>query len=404
MKYYIIAGEKSGDLHASNLMKEIIKNDPAADFRFWGGEEMQKVGGIMVKNYNETAFMGFWEVIKHLRTILGFISECKKDILTYKPDVVILVDYAGFNMRIAKFCKKNHILNFYYISPKVWAWNTSRAKILKKVVDKMYVIFPFEVDFFAKFDYKVFFVGNPLLDAISNYKKNENFLADNQLDNQQDNSKKIIAILPGSRKQEIANMLTTMLLVAKKNPQYLFVVAGISNLPNEYYSSVTTNVTTSVATDKSAQNNIKIVFDQTYDLLSHAHSAMVTSGTATLETAVFGVPQVVCYKMSGFTFAIIKRLIKIPYISLVNLILEKKAVEELIQDNFNEKMLSQELQKISENGEIIGEKRVQMLLDCQLLKEKLGTSGASEKTAKLMHEHLLENIKMLSIRMKLPKK
>ena len=400
MKYYIIAGEKSGDLHASNLMKEIIKNDAAADFRFWGGEEMQKVGGFMVKNYNETAFMGFWEVIKHLRTILGFITECKKDILAYVPDVVILVDYAGFNMRIAKFCKQKHFLNFYYISPKVWAWNTSRAKTLKKVVDKMYVIFPFEVSFFAKFDYKVFFVGNPLLDAIANYKKNDNFLVDNQLDkyldSHLDNNKKIIAILPGSRKQEIANMLTTMLLVAQKNPQYLFVVAGISNLPKEYYSSINAGVDT--------QNNIKIVYDQTYDLLSHAHSAMVTSGTATLETAVFGVPQVVCYKMSSFTFAIIKRLIKIPYISLVNLVLEKKAVEELIQDNFNEKTLSEELLKISENGNIMGEKRPQMLLDCQLLKEKLGTSGASEKTAKLMNEHLLENIKKLSTMMKLPKR
>ncbi len=395
MKYYIIAGEKSGDLHASNLMKEILKNDTNADFRFWGGEEMQKVGGFMVKNYNETAFMGFWEVIKHLRTILGFITECKKDILTYAPDVVILVDYAGFNMRIAKFCKQKHFLNFYYISPKVWAWNTSRAKTLKKAVDKMYVIFPFEVSFFEKFDYEVFFVGNPLLDAIANYKKNDNFLVDNQL-NKDLNNKKIIAILPGSRKQEIANMLTTMLLVAQKNPQYLFVVAGISNLPNEYYSSINAGV--------NAQNNIKIVYDQTYDLLSHAHSAMVTSGTATLETAVFGVPQVVCYKMSSFTFAIIKRLIKIPYISLVNLVLEKKAVEELIQDNFNEKSLSEELLKISENGNIMGEKRVQMLLDCQLLKEKLGTSGASEKTAKLMHEHLLENIKKLSTRMKLPKR
>ena len=400
MKYYIIAGEKSGDLHASNLMKEIIKNDAAADFRFWGGEEMQKVSGKMVKNYNETAFMGFWEVIKHLRTILGFITECKKDILAYVPDVVILVDYAGFNMRIAKFCKQKHFLNFYYISPKVWAWNTSRAKTLKKVVDKMYVIFPFEVSFFAKFDYKVFFVGNPLLDAIANYKKNDNFLVDNQLDkyldSHLDNNKKIIAILPGSRKQEIANMLTTMLLVAQKNPQYLFVVAGISNLPKEYYSSINAGVDT--------QNNIKIVYDQTYDLLSHAHSAMVTSGTATLETAVFGVPQVVCYKMSSFTFAIIKRLIKIPYISLVNLVLEKKAVEELIQDNFNEKTLSEELLKISENGNIMGEKRPQMLLDCQLLKEKLGTSGASEKTAKLMNEHLLENIKKLSTMMKLPKR
>ncbi len=385
MKYYIIAGEKSGDLHASNLMKEIIKNDAAADFRYWGGEEMQKVGGFMVKNYNQTAFMGFLEVIKNLRTILGFITECKKDILAYVPDVVILVDYAGFNMRIAKFCKQKHFLNFYYISPKVWAWNTSRAKTLKKVVDKMYVIFPFEVSFFEKFDYKVFFVGNPLLDAIANYKKNDNFLVDNQLNNERDNNKKIIAILPGSRKQEIANMLTTMLLVAQKNPQYLFVVAGISNLPNEYYNSINASV--------NAQNNIKIVYDQTYDLLSHAHSAMVTSGTATLETAVFGVPQVVCYKMSSFTFAIIKRLIKIPYISLVNLVLEKKAVEELIQDKFNEKSLSEELLKISENGNIVGEKRLQMLLDCQILKEKLGTSGASEKTAKLMHQHLLENIK-----------
>ncbi|MFT5618764.1 MAG: lipid-A-disaccharide synthase [Arenicella sp.] len=363
MKYYLIAGEKSGDLHASNLMKELKLRDENAEFRVWGGDEMQKVGGEIVRHFKETAFMGFAEVIANLPKIYGFIKECKKDILNYKPDVVILVDYAGFNLRIAKFAKNKGFRTFYYISPKVWAWNQKRALKIKKVVDRMFVIMHFEQEFYRKFDYEVDYVGNPLFDAISQFEPNQNFLADNQL-----SDKPIIAVLPGSRKQEIKNMLSVMLEVRNQFADYQFVVAGVDSIPSELYDSV-------------KEANLPIVFNQTYDLLAHAKSALVTSGTATLETALFNVPQVVCYKTSPISYSIAKRLIKVPYISLVNLIAQKEAVKELIQKDFSVEKVSDELQKTLENPNPIKKDYAEM-------RAKIETEGTSKRTAELMWGYL----------------
>jgi len=366
MKYYLVVGERSGDLHASNLMKALKNLDTKAEFRFFGGEQMQAVGGTMVKHYQEMAVMGFWEVIKNLKKIASLLKFCKQDILSFKPDVVILVDFAGFNMRIAKFCKQNHIKNFYYISPKVWAWNTQRALKIKQNVDRMFVIFPFEKDFYKQFGYEVDFVGNPLLDAIKTFEKNPNFFRENQLSENQP----IVAILPGSRRAEVENILPLMLSVKKHFPDFQWIVAGVENLPKSLYQ---------ICDDLG----VKVLYNQTYDLLSYAHAAIVTSGTATLETALFGVPQVVCYKTSNFSYQIAKRLIKVPFISLVNLVMDKKVVAELIQKDLHEESLKRELQKI-----ISGNDREQMLEDYKLLQKKMGTAGASETTARKMWEYL----------------
>lgn len=366
MKYYLIAGERSGDLHASNLMKALKSIDQEAEFRFFGGEQMQAVGGKLVKHYQELAVMGFWEVIKNLPKIISLIKFCKKDILAYRPDVVILIDFAGFNMRIAKFCKKNHIKNFYYISPKIWAWNTKRAWNIKKYVDRMFVIFPFEKDFYKQFDYEVDFVGNPLLDAIRGFQKNPDFFKQNQLSNE----RAIIALLPGSRHAEVENILSLMLQVKGYFPDFQWVVAGVENLPKSLYSPC-------------EQAGARVLYNQTYDLLAFAHCAVVTSGTATLETALFGVPQVVCYKTSNFSYQIAKRLIKVPFISLVNLIMGKKVVTELIQNELNEQNLKNELSEIIE-----GKKREQILKDYEALQKKMGEAGASERAAKKMFAYL----------------
>jgi lipid-A-disaccharide synthase len=366
MKYYLVVGERSGDLHASNLMKALKNLDTKAEFRFFGGEQMQVVGGTMVKHYQEMAVMGFWEVIKNLKKIASLLKFCKQDILSFKPDVVILVDFAGFNMRIAKFCKQNRIKNFYYISPKVWAWNTQRALKIKQNVDRMFVIFPFEKDFYKQFGYEVDFVGNPLLDAIKVFQKNPNFFRENHLTENQP----IIALLPGSRRAEVENVLPLMLSVKKHFPDFQWIVAGVENLPKSLYQ---------ICDDLG----VKVLYNQTYDLLSYAHTAIVTSGTATLETALFGVPQVVCYKTSNFSYQIAKRLIKVPFISLVNLVMDKKVVAELIQKDLHEESLKRELQKI-----ISGNDREQMLEDYKLLQKKMGTAGASETAAQKMWEYL----------------
>lgn len=369
MKYYIIAGEKSGDLHASNLMKAIKEEDKEAKFRFWGGDEMQQVGGEIVRHYKDLAFMGVWEVIKNLRKIAGFLKECKRDILEYQPDLIILVDYSGFNMKIAKFAKKHKILNFYYISPKVWAWNTKRAYKIKKYVDKLFVILPFEVEFFKKYDYEVEYVGNPLVDAIESFEPEENFSKEYDLD-----KKPIIALLPGSRKQEVENMLEIMLSVREQFFTYQFVIAGVSNLDKSFYEPY----------EKLA--NVSVVYEKTYQILHLAEVALVTSGTATLETGLFKVPQVVCYKTSAFTYAIAKRVVKIPYISLVNLVAEKEIVKELIQKELTKENLIQELKKIILGGE---ERKVQEE-EYKLLKRKIGKAGASQKAGKLMLKYYKE--------------
>ncbi len=368
MRYFIIAGERSGDLHGSNLVKAIKSADSQAVVLAWGGDLMQEAGADVVKNYRELAFMGFVEVLQNLFKIFGFFKECKQSISEFQPDAVILIDYAGFNMRIAKWAKKEGYKVFYYISPKVWAWNQSRAWTLKKTIDKLFVIFPFEVEFFKKYNYEVEFVGNPLFDAIATFNPNNDFLKDNNLV-----EKKIIALLPGSRKQEVELMLELMIATGIQFPDYQFVIAGVSNLKSEIYS-------------KYLSKNISIVFDQTYDLLTHSEAAIVTSGTATLETALFNVPQVVCYKANWISFQIAKFLIKVPYISLVNLVAQKEVVKELIQDNLTVENISNELVIILGNS---GERQIQ-LLEYKSIRNSLGDVGASDKTGKRIVE-LLKN-------------
>lgn len=364
LKYYIIAGEASGDLHASNLMKELKKKDPKAEFRFWGGDLMQAQGGTLVKHYRELAFMGFAEVLMNLRTILGNISVAKKDIEAYKPDAVILVDYPGFNLRIAEFVKNLGIKVYYYISPQIWAWKTGRVHKIKKVVDKMFVILPFEEEFYQRYDYKVDFVGNPLLDSLNNLPEIDEakFRKDNNL-----NERPIIAILPGSRTQEIKVKLPLMLSVEKDFPDYQFVVAGAPSQPIENYKKI-------------AGNELKIIENKTYDLLRVSHSALVTSGTATLETALLKVPEVVCYKGNAISYEIGKRIIKnIRFISLVNLIMDKEVVKELIQYELTYENIKHELNLILNTP-----KRDQILKDYNELYDKLGGIGASERTANMI--------------------
>ncbi len=364
MNYYIIAGEASGDLHASNLMKELKNLDAAAQFRCWGGDLMKAQGANLVKHYRDLAFMGFTEVLINIKTILKNISFCKTDILQHKPDVLILVDYPGFNLRIAEFAKGHNIKVFYYISPQIWAWKQSRVHKIKKVVDKMFVILPFEKDFYKQFNYNVDFVGHPLLDAVRVFSEQKNLL-------ENISEKPIIALLPGSRKQEITTMLPLMLSIQKNYPDYQFVIAGAPSQSKEFYQTFISN------------KEVKIVFNQTYQLLQKSIAALVTSGTATLETALFGVPEVVCYKGGAISFAIAKKLVKVKYISLVNLIMDKEIVKELIQNELNEKNLKIELDKILNT-----EFRKSMLDNYSELTTKLGGVGASKKTASLMINYL----------------
>jgi lipid-A-disaccharide synthase len=367
MKYYIIAGERSGDLHGSNLIKGIRKNDPDAQIRAWGGDMMQDAGAKIVKHYRDMAFMGFFEVIKNLPTILGFLSFCKKDIKNFQPDVVILIDYAGFNMRVAKFAKTNGFKTFYYISPKVWAWNQSRALKIKQFVDKMFVIFPFEKAFFQKFDYEVEYVGNPLFDAIDDFTPNPNFRKDTRL-----GQKPIIALLPGSRKQEVETMLGLMMSQVYEFPDYQFVIGAVSNLPKELYARW------------QSIFPVKIVMDDAYNLLSVADAALVTSGTATLETALFNIPQVVCYKGGWAAYQVYKRVIRVPFVSLVNLIAGREVVKELLQNDLTKENLFTELSKITINQTT----RQNQLDGYAEIKNILGEKGASERTGKLMVEAL----------------
>lgn len=368
MKYYIIAGEASGDLHGSNLMKAIKNEDSQAEFRFWGGDLMQAQGGDMVKHYKELAFMGFAEVIMNLRTILGNIRFCKKDILQYRPDCVIFIDYPGFNLRICEFVKKAGIKTFYYISPQVWAWKSGRVKTIKKYVDRMFVILPFEKDFYKKYDYTVDFVGHPLLDVLKDMPDlNESeFRKTHGL-----STKPIIALLPGSRKQEIRKMLSAMLSVEKDFTEYEFVIAGAPSMDKEFYQQF-------------LSSHVKIVSNQTYSLLRISQAALVTSGTATLETALLNVPEVVCYKGSRISYEIAKRLIKhIRYISLVNLIMDRLVVQELIQNDLNYNNLKKELTKITQSDY---QKKLKKEYD--ELRHKLGDSGASKNTAHLLVKEL----------------
>lgn len=365
MKYYIIAGERSGDLHGSNFIKALKQLEPNAEVRGWGGDLMEQAGMQLIKHYREMAFMGFLEVIQNLGTIRRFINECKEDIETYQPDVVILIDYAGFNLRIADFAKSKRLKTYYYISPKVWAWNTKRAYKIKRLVDRMFVILPFEKDFYKKFDYEVDYVGNPLLDAIREHEVNKNFKLDNQLD-----ERPIIAVLPGSRKQELENILEPMLKLTDRFKEYQFIVAGVDNLPDSLYLP-------------AKEKGLKVIYGKTSDLLAHAHAAVVTSGTATLETALWNVPQVVCYKTSWISYKIAKALIKVDYISLVNLIAEKEAVRELIQSDLNAENLEIELKNV-----VAGAKRDAVLKDNKRIQEIMGNEKASQNLARLVVNYL----------------
>ena len=365
MKYYLIAGEASGDLHGANLMRALQQIDPKAEFRFWGGDRMEAVGGKLIKHYRDLAFMGFWEVITNLKTILRNIDFCKRDITQFQPDALIFIDYPGFNMRIAKWAKEKGIPTHYYISPQIWAWKENRIKAIKRDVDAMYVILPFEKDFYeGKHQYPVHFVGHPLLDAIAARKEvsEEIFKKENGLD-----ERPIIALLPGSRKQEIAKMLSVMLSVVGSYHQYQFVIAGAPSQEYDFYKQFI------------KEENVHFVTGKTYDLLSHAHAALVTSGTATLETALFNVPEVVCYRGNWISYQIAKRVISLKYISLVNLIMDAPIVTELIQGELNTKNLKTELEKL-----LNPEHRAQLLKDYKTLREKLGNEGASERTASLI--------------------
>ncbi|MCB0480797.1 MAG: lipid-A-disaccharide synthase [Flavobacteriales bacterium] len=373
MKYYLIAGEASGDLHGSNLIKELKKQDPNAEFRAWGGDHIQDQGAHLVKHIKDLAFMGFVEVIMNLGTILKNIGFCKKDIESYQPDVLILIDYPGFNLRIAEWAKKKGIKVFYYISPQIWAWKQNRGFKIREVVDKMFVILPFEKEFYKKFDFEVEFVGHPLLDAIEQFRKEKVSLADFAKIHGL-NEKPIIALLPGSRKQEIEAMLPVFLKVQKHFPAYQFIIAGAPSQTLAYYKGFAKN------------DGIKILQNRTYDLLLHASAALVSSGTATLETALFKVPEVVCYKGGAISVMIARLLVKVKFISLVNLIMDKEIVRELIQSEFNEKQITAELKKILTQGP----ERDQLMANYQLLEEKLGGSGASQITASLMLKTLSE--------------
>lgn len=366
MKYYIIVGEASGDLHGSNLIRELRNLDPEAQFRCWGGDLMAAQGAEIVKHYRDLAFMGFAEVVANLPTILRNLSFCKSDIREFKPDALILIDYPGFNMRIAKFARQQGIRVFYYISPQIWAWKQNRARAIKRDVDRMFVILPFEKEFYARFGMDVSFVGHPLLDAINNHQT--------QYAELQTENRPIIALLPGSRKQEISKMLPIMLKSVEGLDQFSVIIAGAPSQSPEFYAPYLQDT------------KARIIYNNTYNLLSRARVAAVTSGTATLETALFGVPEVVCYKGSKISYWLARKLIKVKFISLVNLVLNREAVPELIQDEFNVEKLRKLLLELAADTE----RRRKMEDDFTMLRGILGGPGASERAAKEML-HLLRS-------------
>lgn len=367
MNYYIIAGEASGDLHGSNLIKELHKLDSNAVIRCWGGDKMESAGATLVKHYRDLAFMGFTEVVRNLPTILRNISLCKKDILDNRPDVLILIDYPGFNLRIAKWARQQGLKIIYYISPQVWAWKENRTHGIKANVDKMLVILPFEKEFYKKWNFEVEYVGHPLVEVIDTFINNEQGTRNTEQGN-------IIALLPGSRKQEILIKLPIMLEVAKLFPKYKFIVAKAPGLPAEFYDELLKPYT-----------NVGSVVNKTYELLNSAKAALVTSGTATLETALFAVPEIICYKGGNISYHIAKRLIKIKFIGLVNLIMDKEVVKELIQNDLTVKNISTELKKLLEDPQ----RQQNLKKDYTELKEILSKGGhASANAAKSIYEFI----------------
>jgi len=376
MKYYLIAGEASGDLHGSNLMKGLMQEDQNANFRFFGGDLMQAQGGVLVKHYRDMAFMAVIRVLLNFRTVVKNFRHCKRDIQDFNPDVLILIDFAGFNLRIARYAKQIGIRVFYYISPKVWAWHSSRVKTIKALVDKMFVIFPFEVEFYKTHEFEVEYLGNPTLDAIDekiNSKPDRNvFIQKNQLDD-----KPIVAILAGSRKQEIDLCLPEMLGVIPDYPDYQFIIAGAPGIPKEYY-------------DKYIRNHpVHLVYNSTYDLLNVADAAVVTSGTATLETALMMVPEIVCYKTGALTYFVGWHIVRIrpTYFSLVNLIMNQEVVKEFLQFNLKED-ISAELGRIL-NDNVYRDK---MIDNFRNLRNRLGNPGGSQRIAKRIVELICQDL------------
>ncbi len=368
MRYYIIAGERSGDLHGGNLVRSILKRDPKAVFRGFGGDEMANAGVEIMIHYNQMAFMGFVEVVSNLWTITGYLKKCKEDIKSFNPDVIILIDYAGFNRRVAKFATETKRKVYYYISPKVWAWRQRRALMLKKNVTKMFVILPFEVDFYKKYNWDVDYVGNPVLDAIRKHETDPSFLERHSIPK----DKTIIALLPGSRQQELMMMIPILNEVANRNVHYHFIVAKVNNMKTAAYASFENTP------------NVSFVNDEQYNLLGIASAAIVTSGTATLETALFRVPQVVVYKTTPISYFLAKLVIRVPFISLVNLIADKEVVKELIQKDVNVERITSELDQL-----INPENRSRILSEYENVYNTLDAGGsASENTAELMLKYL----------------
>ncbi len=374
MKYYLIVGEASGDLHASNLMRALRREDPKAEFRFFGGDLMAKVGGVCVRHYKTLAYMGFVPVLLHLRTILRNMDFCKNDVEAWNPDVLILVDYPGFNLKIAQYIKLHtQIPVFYYISPKIWAWKEYRIKNIKRDVDALFSILPFEVDFYRKHGYPVHYVGNPCVDAVDAFRKSFKETFDDFVSAHHWGKKPVVALLAGSRKQEIKDNLKRMIQAARSFPDYQFVVAGAPGIEPDFYRQY-------------IDADTEIVFGETYRLLSHATAALVTSGTATLETALFRVPQVVCYyTAAGKLVSLLRRLVlKVPFVSLVNLIAGKEVVAELVAGDMSVRAVKRELAQILPGGK----KRKRMLEDYETLVQVLGEAGASERAARQMLEVL----------------
>ena len=377
MKYYVLAGEASGDLHASNLIKEIHLIDPDAQFRGFGGDLMEDEGMTVLKHYRDMAFMGIVPVIFNIRTIKKNFRFCELDMLQFNPDVLILVDYPGFNLRMAKFAKEHGIRTFYYISPKIWAWKEARVRKVKAYVDDMFTILPFETEFYKKYDYPVNYVGNPLLDAILQKKTEPDFprfFAENKL-----TDKPVLALLPGSRRGEISVLLPTMLAAAAHFPEFQYVIAGAPNMGIEFYQPFMKG------------SKVPVLWGKTYEILIHSRIAIVSSGTATLETAILNVPQVVVYQMTpNWLFKYLKYFLITKWVSLVNIILGREAVTELIQSDFTEKKIVLELEKILNDPE--NEKR--MLADYRDMMIKLGEPGASKRAAEVMVEKLETSLNM----------
>jgi lipid-A-disaccharide synthase len=371
MKYFIIAGEPSGDLHGSNLLRNLITADPDADISCWGGDMMKETGGKLLKHYRETAFMGVWEVLINIRKVKANFAECRSQIDAIKPDVVVLIDYPGFNLRIAKYVKHLGIRVFYYISPKFWAWNEGRVKKIKKYVDRLYIIFPFEKAFFKKHGYDAVYLGNPLIDQVGSWRR-ETGDRKTLMNSLGLGEKPVIALLAGSRLQEVKKILPEMVSVANSLPDYQFVVAGMEHLPENIYRDII------------GPMPVTVIYRKTYDLLSVAEAALVTSGTATLEAALFDVPQIVCYKTSALTYHMVKMAIKVRFISLVNLIMDREVVRELIQTDLNQMTLYRELQDIIRTGY----KHDIIRADYKQLRRILGDTGASARIASDMVDNL----------------